>query len=95
MPHIEKIERSSLQKLALMRKFAGITWGADSSILITVYTATVQPTMKHASTEWGTAAKTNKSRLDKVQNIALRVMPGAMKHTPVHDMEKNSQCKTT
>ena len=28
-PQIEKMERSGLQKLALMRKFAGTTWGAD------------------------------------------------------------------
>ena len=44
--------------------------------------------MEYASTTWGTAAKTNKSRLDKIQNMALRVILGAMKTTPVHDMEK-------
>ena len=44
--------------------------------------------MDYASTTWGTAAKTNKSRLDKIQNMALRVILGAMKTTPVHDMEK-------
>ena len=87
-PQIEKMERSSLQKLALMRKLAGTSWGADSSILTKVYTATVRPTMEYASTTWGTAAKTNKSRLDKIQNMALRVILGAMKTTPVHDMEK-------
>ena len=73
-----------------MRKLAGTTWGADSSILTKVYTATVRPTMEYASTTWGTAAKTNKSRLDKVQNTALRVILGAMKTTPVHDMEKKN-----
>ena len=61
MPKIEKIEGSSLQKLALMRKLTGATCGADSSILTTVYTATVQPAMEYASTTRGTAAKTNKS----------------------------------
>ena len=73
-PQIEKMERSSLQKLALMRKLAGTSWGADSSILTKVYTATVRPTLEYASTTWGTAAKTNKSRLDKIQNMALRVI---------------------
>ena len=82
------MERSGLQKLALMRKLAGTSWGADSSILSKVYTATVRPAMEYASTTKGTAAKTNKSRLDKVQNMALRVILGAMKTTPVHDMEK-------
>ena len=73
-----------------MRKLAGTSWCADSSILTKVYTATVRPTMEYASTAWGTAAKTNKSRLDKIQNMALRVIFGAMKTTPVHDMEKKT-----
>ena len=90
-PQIKKMVKSSLKKLALMRKLAGTSWGADSSILSKVYTATVRPTMEFASTTWGTAAKTNKSRLDKVQNMALRVILGAMKTTPVHYMEKKPQ----
>ena len=44
--------------------------------------------MEYASTTWGTAAKANKNRLDKVQNMALQVILGAMKTTPVHVMEK-------
>ena len=63
-PQIEKMERSSLQKLALMKKLSGTSWGVDSSILTKVYTATVRRTMEYASTTWGTATKTNKSRLD-------------------------------
>ena len=89
-PQIEKTERNSLWKLALMRKLAGTTWGADSSILTEVYIAIARPTMEHASTTWGTAAKTNKSRLDKVQNMALQVILGAMKTTPMHVMEKTA-----
>ena len=53
-----------------------------------VYTATVRPTKEYASTTWGTAARTNKSRLDKGQNMALRVIHGTMKSTHVHDMKK-------
>ena len=50
--------------------------------------------MEYASTTWGTAAKTNKSRLDKIQNMALRVILGAMKTTPVHDMEKTANVES-
>ena len=46
--------------------------------------------MEYASTTWGTVAKTNKSRLEKFQNMALRVILGAMKTTPVHGMEKTA-----
>ena len=44
--------------------------------------------MEYASTTLGTAAKTNKSRLNKVQNMALRLIFGAMETIPVHDVEK-------
>ena len=37
---------------------------------------------------WQMAAQTSKSRLNKVQNMALQVILGGMKTTPVHDMEK-------
>ena len=88
---IEKIERSSLQKLALMRKLAITTWVADSSVLTKLYTATARPANEYASANRGTAAKTNKNRLYKVQNMALRVILGAMKTTPVHDMQKTAK----
>ena len=84
---MEGMERS-LQKLALMRKLAGTNWGADSKILTSVYTNKVRPTIEYASTMWGTTAKTNKNRLDEVQNMGLRVILGAMKITLVHEMEK-------
>ena len=82
------MERSGPQKLVLSRKLAGTTWGADSSVLTKAYTPTVRPTMEYASTTWGTAAKTNKSRLDKVQNMALLVILGVMKTNQVDDMGK-------
>ena len=45
--------------------------------------------MEYAFTTRGMAAKTKKSRLDKVQNMALRVILETMKVTPMHDTEKN------
>ena len=74
----------------MMRKLAVTSWGADSSILTRVYRKSLRPTMVYASTTWGTVAKTNKNRLDKVQDMVLRVILGAMKTTPVHDREKTA-----
>ena len=89
-PQIEEMERKGIRKLAILKKLAGTIWGADSRLLARVYTGAVRPTMEYASTSWGTASKTNKSRLDKVQNIGLRLILGAMKTTPIHDMEKTT-----
>ena len=59
-----------------MQKLSGTTWGA---ILKTGYTGTVRSVVKYASTTWSTAAKTNKAKLDKVQNRGLRTILGAMR----------------
>ena len=41
-----------------------------------------------SSTVWSTSAKTNLKALDRVQNQALRIITGAMKSTPIREMEK-------
>lgn len=87
-PQIEEMERKGIRKLALLKKLAGTTWGADSKLLTRTYTGAVRPTLEYASTTWGTASKTNKSRLDKVQNMGLRLILGAMRSTPIQEMEK-------
>ena len=46
--------------------------------------------MEYASTSWITASKTNKNKLDKVQNTGLRTILGAMKTTPITEMEKTA-----
>ncbi|XP_052249844.1 uncharacterized protein LOC127857490 [Dreissena polymorpha] len=87
-PHISRIERTARRKLDLMRKLAGITWGANEQILKTIYLGTVRPTMEYSSAAWSTTAKTNQQALDKVQNQALRIITGATKSTPIAFMEK-------
>ena len=73
-----------------MKKLAGTTWGANSDILKQVYTGAVRPVVEYASTIWDTASKTNKSKLDRVQNMGLRIILGAMRSTPIQQMEKTA-----
>ena len=82
-PHLEEMEARGRRCLAIMRKLSGTTWGADSKILKTVYTGTVRPVLEYASTSWCTAAKTNKAKLDKIQNAGLRT-------TPIPEMENTA-----
>ena len=44
--------------------------------------------MEYATTSWATVSNTNKSKLDKVQNVVLRAIVGAMKTTQIKEMEK-------
>ena len=89
-PHLEEMEARGRRRLAIMRKLSGTTWGANSKILKTVYTGSVRPVLEYASTSWCTAAKTNKAKLDKIQNAGLRTILGAIKTTPIPEMEKTA-----
>ncbi|KAK7101835.1 hypothetical protein V1264_020159 [Littorina saxatilis] len=87
-PHIAQAETKARRKLAILRKLAGTTWGANEKILKTVYQGTIRPHLEYGSTAWSTSAKTNLQTLDRVQNQALRLITGAMKSTPIKEMEK-------
>ena len=86
--HIAKAEGKARRKMAILRKLAGTTWGASEKVLTTVYQGTVRPHLEYGSTAWSTTAKTNQQALDKVQNQALRLITGAMRSTPITEMER-------
>ena len=79
-----------MRKLVLLKKLADTTWGADTNILRRVYIGAVRPIKEYAKTSWATASTANKSKLDKVQTVALRAIVGAMKITPIKEMEKRA-----
>ena len=86
--HIAKAEAKASRKLVILRKLAGTTWGASEKILKTVYQETIRPHLEYGSIVWSTKAKTNQQALDKVQNQALRLITGAMRSTPITEMER-------
>ena len=86
--HIQKAEEKARRKLAIMRKLAGTSWGADERVLKQVYQGTVRPHLEYGSTAWSTAAKTHQQSLEKVQNQALRIITGSMRSTPIRAMEE-------
>ena len=77
-----------------MKKLSGTKWGANSKILKQVYSGTVRPQLEYGATSWGTAAKTNTNKLNKVQNASLRIITGAMKTTPINEMEKTAKLQS-
>ena len=88
--HIEKAETKARRKLAIMRKLAGTSWGANAKILKQVYQGTVRPHLEYSSSAWSTAAPSHLKTLNKVQNQALRLITGAMSTTPIKTMEKTT-----
>ena len=83
----EKAEARVKVRLALMKKLAGTTWGADTVTLKRLYTGRVRPVLEYGMTAWGTTAKSNFDRVSKVQNQETRIITGAMKSTPIIELE--------
>ena len=89
-PHIQKAATKAKRKLAILRKLAGSTWGANERTLRTVYEGSIRPHLEYGSAAWSTTAKSNLQTMDKVQNQALRLITGAMRSTPIQAMEKTT-----
>ena len=90
-PHIEKIEAKARKKLVFLRKLAGTNWGggaANEATLKKVYTGAIRPVLEYGSKAWTSAANSHLQALNKVQNQALRLITGAMKTSPINEMEK-------
>ena len=82
--------RKKTKKHAVLKKLSGTHWGANSKILKTVYMGAVRPSLEYGASARATAAKTHTNKLDKVQNIGLRTILGAMKTTPIAEMERTA-----
>ena len=50
----------------------------------------VRPSLEYGASAWATAAKPHTNKLDKVQNIGLKTILGAMKISPVAEMVKTA-----
>ena len=88
--HTLRTEGKARKKLAIIRKLAATTWGANEQILKTVYEGSVRPVLEYSSTARSTTTKTNQQSLDKIQNQALHIITGAKKSTPNTFMEQTT-----
>ena len=52
-----------------------------------LYTGRVRPVLEYGMTAWDTTAKSNFDRVSNVQNQATRIITGAMKSTPIMELE--------
>ena len=84
---IEETQKKGIRRTALLKKLAGTTWGAHMSVLKKAYMGYVRPVLEYGIAAWGTAAKSNFAKVEKVQNQNLRIITGGMKSTPINTME--------
>jgi ribonuclease HI len=86
---LDKAAEKGQKRLALMKKLAGTTWGANAKTLKTVYSGSVRPVLEYGtSSSTAGAAASNLQKIDRVQNQAMRIITGALRSTPITALEE-------
>ena len=84
------METRDITEHVVPKRLSGTEWGANSKILKTVYLTAVRPSLEYGASAWETAAMKLIKKVDKVQNISLRTILGAVKTTPIAEIEKTT-----
>lgn len=85
--HINETVSKCTTFLNLLKVLAGSTWGVHTKHIRRLYISLVRSRIDYACYLYDCSAKTHISKLDKLQNQALRVVGGFIRSTPIHVME--------
>ena len=88
--HIAHLRISCTKRLDVMKRLAGVSWGASRELLLTYYTSTIRAKLLYGCSIYGSAALTTLAKLDPIQNAALRISMGAMRSSPVVSLHAES-----
>ena len=90
--HIEYLIVSCNKRLNMLKSIAHKRWGADKRILLNFYKTYILGKLNYGAELYNAAAKTHKSKLETIQNSALRIITGGMRSTPVLALQSETQC---
>ena len=87
--HIDAVTKKANCILMQCKRIMGATWGTNPRQSKWVYTAVVRPIISYGCVVWVNALDTKKNvgKLNKVQNLALKMVTGAYPGTPCRAME--------
>ena len=78
--HCNNVAVKVQQRNNVLKVLAGSTWGCDLETLLTTYQAIGRSILSYSSHAWTPSHKdTNRSRLQRAQNSALRSSTGVLK----------------
>ncbi|GFN94432.1 reverse transcriptase-like protein [Plakobranchus ocellatus] len=75
------------ERTGILQKLAGTNWGATPKSLRTIYVSFIRPVLEYANLVLNLASRTSLEKLDRVQNVALRLVWGALRSTPIAILE--------
>lgn len=85
--HINETREKTMKMIGLLKVLAGASWGLHPKHLRRLYIALIRSRIDYGCFFYDSAAKTHLLKLDRVQNIAMRVIGGFIRTTPIHAME--------
>ncbi|XP_065564232.1 uncharacterized protein LOC136029658 [Artemia franciscana] len=88
--HVEQTKNSCIRRMNLLRMISGANWGPKPEFLLEFYTKYIRAKLEYASIISASDCQSTLSKLDTVQNSALRIAYGARKSTPIGFMLSES-----
>ncbi|GFT46975.1 zinc finger protein 227 [Trichonephila clavipes] len=93
--HIAKVVENATSRLFLLKRIAGVKWGSSQSVLTSTFTSYIRPVIDYGSELLVTASDSALSKLDIVQNKALRFISGAATSTPIASIQLQTEISSS
>lgn len=84
--HIETTVAACKQRLNYLKCVANQVWGGDRATLLKIFQATVMEKILYAAPLLSAASEKHIEKLQKVQNIGMRIISGAFHTSPIQSM---------
>ena len=82
-PHFSDISNRCHSRLNLLKCLRGTDWGAHPKTLLHLYKQVVRPIIDYGSISFLASSKTQRCRLQKIQNQAIRIALHLPRYTPI------------
>ena len=88
--HIKYLINSSQQKLNIMKSLASTKWGANRKLMTLFYQSYIKSKILYGVQAYSSASPSILSRLEVVQNCAIRIITGLRRSTPIETLQFES-----
>lgn len=85
--HINEICEKTMKLVNVFKILVGPGWGIHPSHLRRLYISLVRSRLDYASFFYDNCSKTSLAKIDRIQNMCMRLIGGFIKSTPIHVME--------